>query len=57
MNQMTEAEAGVPGEAGFKTKEVVMVRGGIERYLKTFPEVRRAIFLETLRQCDLTPDT
>ena len=54
---MTEAEAGVPGEAGFKTKEVVMVRGGIERYLKTFPEVRRAIFLESLRHCDLTPDT
>lgn len=34
LNQMTEAEE----EGGFKTKEVVMVRGGIERYLKTFPE-------------------
>jgi len=34
LNQMTEAE----DTGGFKTKEVVMVRGGIERYLKTFPE-------------------
>ena len=32
LNQMTEAEE------NFKTKKVVMVRGGIERYLKTFPE-------------------
>jgi predicted sulfurtransferase len=35
LNQMTEAEQ---GDDGFKTKDVVMVRGGIERYLKTFPE-------------------
>jgi predicted sulfurtransferase len=35
LNQMTEAEE---GDDGFKTKDVVMVRGGIERYLKTFPE-------------------
>lgn len=34
LNQMTEAEE----DGGFKTKDVVMVRGGIERYLKTFPE-------------------
>eukprot|EP00937_MAST-01D_sp_MAST-1D-sp2_P000553 g553.t1 len=34
LNQMTAAE----GEDGFHTKDVVMVRGGIERYLKTFPE-------------------
>jgi len=32
LNQITDAEE------GFKTKEVVMVRGGIERYLKTFKE-------------------
>jgi predicted sulfurtransferase len=35
LNQMTQAEQ---GDDGFKTKDVVMVRGGIERYLKTFPE-------------------
>ena len=34
LNQMTEAE----DEGGFKTKEVVMARGGIERYLKTYPQ-------------------
>lgn len=34
LNQMTEAEE----ENGFRTKDVVMVRGGIERYLKTFPD-------------------
>lgn len=34
LNQMKEAEH----ENGFQTKDVVMVRGGIERYLKTFPE-------------------
>ena len=34
LNQMTEAEE----EGGFKTKDVVMARGGIERYLKTYPE-------------------
>jgi predicted sulfurtransferase len=34
LNQMTRAEE----ENGFSTKEVVMVRGGIERYLKTFPQ-------------------
>jgi predicted sulfurtransferase len=34
LNQMTQAEE----EQGFSTKEVVMVRGGIERYLKTFPQ-------------------
>lgn len=33
LNQMTEAE----DEGGFKTKDVVMARGGIERYIKTFP--------------------
>ena len=32
LNQITDAEE------GFKTKDVVMVRGGIERYLKTFKE-------------------
>jgi predicted sulfurtransferase len=32
LNQITEAED------DFQTKGVVMVRGGIERYLKTFPE-------------------
>mmetsp|Transcript_33882 Transcript_33882/g.60910 ORF Transcript_33882/g.60910 Transcript_33882/m.60910 type:complete len:558 (-) Transcript_33882:547-2220(-) len=32
LNQITDAEP------EFKTKGVVMVRGGIERYLKTFPE-------------------
>lgn len=32
LNQITDAEE------DFKTKDVVMVRGGIERYLKTFPE-------------------
>jgi len=32
LNQITDAEE------GFKTKEVVMVRGGIERYLKTFKQ-------------------
>jgi len=32
LNQITEAED------NFKTKDVVMVRGGIERYLKTFKE-------------------
>jgi len=32
LNQITDAEE------GFQTKDVVMVRGGIERYLKTFPE-------------------
>lgn len=32
LNQITDAEQ------DFKTKGVVMVRGGIERYLKTFPE-------------------
>eukprot|EP00578_Thalassiosira_sp_NH16_P017767 CAMPEP_0181128610 /NCGR_PEP_ID=MMETSP1071-20121207/28864_1 /TAXON_ID=35127 /ORGANISM="Thalassiosira sp., Strain NH16" /LENGTH=596 /DNA_ID=CAMNT_0023214509 /DNA_START=236 /DNA_END=2026 /DNA_ORIENTATION=+ len=32
LNQITDAEP------DFKTKGVVMVRGGIERYLKTFPE-------------------
>jgi predicted sulfurtransferase len=32
LNQLTEATA------GFETKGVSMVRGGIERYLKTFPE-------------------
>jgi len=32
LNQITDAEE------DFKTKEVVMVRGGIERYLKTFKE-------------------
>jgi len=35
LNQMTEAE---DKDEGFKTRDVVMVRGGIERYLKTFPE-------------------
>jgi predicted sulfurtransferase len=34
LNQMVEAEE----EGGFKTKDVVMARGGIERYLKTYPE-------------------
>ena len=33
LNQMTAAEE----DGGFKTKEVVMARGGIERYIKTFP--------------------
>lgn len=33
LNQMTEAEE----DGGFKTKDVVMARGGIERYIKTFP--------------------
>jgi len=32
LNQITEAEE------DFQTKDVVMVRGGIERYLKTFPQ-------------------
>merc|ERR1711966_93879 len=32
LNQITEATK------GFETKGVTMVRGGIERYLKTFPE-------------------
>jgi len=32
LNQITDVEP------DFKTKDVVMVRGGIERYLKTFPE-------------------
>ena len=34
LNQMTEAEA----DGSFKPKDVVMARGGIERYLKTFPK-------------------
>ena len=35
LNQMTEAEE---EDGSFQTKDVVMARGGIERYLKTFPE-------------------
>lgn len=35
LNQMTQAQ---DEDEGFQTKDVVMVRGGIERYLKTFPE-------------------
>ena len=48
LNQMTEADNKVDADScndngngnggGFHTKDVVMVRGGIERYLKTFPE-------------------
>ena len=34
LNQMTEAE----DQGGFQTKDVVMARGGIERYLKSYPE-------------------
>jgi rhodanese-related sulfurtransferase len=33
LNQMTDA-----ADDDFQTKDVVMVRGGIERYLKTFPQ-------------------
>lgn len=35
LRSWTEAEQ---GDDGFKTKDVVMVRGGLECYLKTFPE-------------------
>ena len=35
LNQMTEAE---DQDDDFQTKDVVMARGGIERYLKTYPE-------------------
>jgi predicted sulfurtransferase len=36
LNQMTDASK--EDGSSFQTKDVVMVRGGIERYLKTFPE-------------------
>ena len=34
---LLDALTAIPSESGLETKDVVMVRGGIERYMKTFP--------------------